>query len=104
MFPRCFDIEIIKILKVTDSKVYTKNDLNYLQGTQFAFLVIDGFNTINKNSEIEISVIEDLIILKSDSFTIFKDLYSNNVKMIKIDFIELIKIITTSESLFSKFN
>ena len=97
------DIEIIKILKVTDSKVYTKNDLNYLHGTEFAFLIIDGFNTINKNSEIEISEIEDLIILKSDSFTIFKDLYSDNIRMLKIDFIELIKIIATSESLFSKF-
>lgn len=97
------DHEIIKVLRITDAFVYTKSDLNALQEPQFVFLIIDGFQVAIKKSASEIHEIDDLIIFKRNASPIFKDRYADAIKMLKIDFIELPKIIATSESLFLKF-
>jgi hypothetical protein len=98
------DHEIIKVLRITDAVVYTKSDLNELQENQFAFLIIDGLQETNKTSKAEVHEIDDLIIFKKNAIPIFKNRYSDTIKMLKIDFIELPKIIATSESLFLKLH
>ena len=97
--------DIIKILRITNHKIYSKDDLESIEIGYSAFLMLDGNDQINdfQNLELDIHQNDDLLIFKGRSLLKFKDFCDDDIKMLKIDAISLINIIASSESLEMKF-
>lgn len=97
--------DIIKILRITNRKIYSKDDLGSIDIGYSAFLVFDGNNQINdfQNLDLDIDQNDDLLIFKGNSLLKFKDFCDNDIKMLKIDATSLVNIIASSEWLKMKF-
>ncbi len=97
--------DIIKILRITDHKICSKDDLGSIDIGYSAFLMLDGNHQINDFQNLDLDIIQndDLLIFKGRSSLKFKDFCDNDIKMLKINATSLINIIASSESLKMKF-
>ena len=97
--------DIIKILRITDHKIYSKDDLESIDIGYSAFLMLDGNHQINDFQNLDLDIIQndDLLIFKGRSLLKFKDFCDNDITMLKINATSLINIIASSESLKMKF-
>ena len=96
--------DIIKIIRITDPKLYTKKSLTELKGTQFAFLVVDGFEAAKSfnTQDPQITQIDELILLDNKSLSSLQEGLDAGIKLLKIDSKKLIDIVMTSEELYLK--
>lgn len=96
--------DLIKILRITDHTLYTKQSLKTLKGTHFAFLIINGFDNAKnlKALDSRISQIDELILFDSESLSNVQKGLHESSNLIRINSRELIDILVTSEELYKK--
>lgn len=94
------ELELVKVLKISNY-IYETNLKN--KDTCFSgYLVIDGLDIIKQNNDkYHLSTIKDFLIIPP-LFEGIVDL-ENKVKLLKIDFQEMLNIAITSKILFSRF-
>lgn len=83
--------DIVKILRITENKLYTSENLSLLRNKDIAVLMIQGDIDID-------NVYKDLYILNALNFNHFVAKYNTKSKFLKIDLNDLAKILALSEN------
>lgn len=95
------ELEIIKILRITNHKIHSKSVLESIDIGNSAFLILGGNDKTNDFQKLDPDIKQnsDLLIFTGKSLSKFKDFCHDDIKMLKIDATALINIIASSESL-----
>lgn len=95
---------LIKILRITEHTLYNKKSLASLKGSDFAFMIVEGFEKLeNFNSlDARVSQIDELILFDAKSMARVQKGLNENSKLLKIDSKLLIDVLMTSEELYLK--
>ena len=95
---------LIKILRITEHTLYDKKSLASLKGSDFAFMIVEGFEKLeNFNSlDARVSQIDELILFDAKSMASVQKGLKEDSKLLKIDSKLLIDFLMTSEELYLK--
>ena len=96
--------DLIKIMRITDHKLYTKECVKNLKGNDFAFLIVEDFKNAKTINTLDagITQINELIIFNAESLSKVHEGLSDSSKLLKINSKGLTDILITSEGLYLK--